>query len=348
MKKLLVFALVFTASIETVGTSQATEADRGFNPRLLRRFKPLRDRLDGPDGAPSKAMVDLGRMLYFDKRLSKNQDVSCNSCHQLDRYGVDNESTSKGHRGQRGGRNSPTVYNAAGYFVQFWDGRAPTVEEQAKGPILNPLEMAMPNAETVVALLKSIPGYVSAFEEAFPGEKDAVTYDHVGRAIGAFERGLVTPSRWDRYLSGDKEALSKEEVEGLKVFTDVGCMVCHTGELLGGNSYQRAGAVEPWPTNSDPGRFAVTKNPSDKMSFKVPTLRNVEKTAPYFHDGSAASMEEAVAMMGRHQLGLELEKEEIDSIVAWLKSLTGKLPVDYIKQPALPASGPTTPKADPR
>jgi cytochrome c peroxidase len=335
-------AAVTTAAIAPVSSALTEESTaKGFNPRLLRRFVPLRARLDATSEAPSDELIALGRTLFFDPRLSKNRNLSCNSCHRLDAYGVDGEATSPGDGGQRGGRNSPTVYNAAGYFAQFWDGRATTVEEQAKGPILNPIEMAMPSASAVVSRLQAIPGYAPVFARAFPTEKSPITYDNVGRAIGAFERGLTTPSRWDRYLTGDKVALTDAEVEGLKTFTNVGCMVCHTGELLGGNSYQRAGAVEPWPNQQDPGRSRVTKNEADRMMFKVPTLRNVTKTAPYFHDGSARTLDVAVRMMGQHQLGLELANEEVQSIVVWLDSLTGTLPTAYIAEPPLPPDAST-------
>lgn len=332
------------ASVAPVAAALPAEASKGFNPRLLRRFVPLRARIEAPEHAATEAQIGLGRMLYFDKRLSKNRDIACNSCHKLDAYGVDGEATSPGDRGQRGGRNSPTVYNAAGFFVEFWDGRATDVEEQAKGPILNPIEMAMPSADAVVNRLKAIPGYRTAFAQAFPGETDPLTYDNVGRAIGAFERGLTTPARWDRYLRGEKSALTESEVAGLKLFTNVGCMVCHTGEFLGGNSYQRVGAVEPWPNQADTGRATVTKNPADRMMFKVPTLRNIAKTAPYFHDGSAKTLEQAVSVMGKHQLGLELGEDEVASIVSWLNSLTGDIPTDYIKQPALPDDAAATTK----
>ncbi len=317
--------------------ASAQEASKTFNPRLLRRFVPLRARLDAPEHTASNEQIALGRMLYFDARLSKDRHISCNSCHKLDAYGVDGEATSPGDGGQRGTRNSPTVYNAAGYFVEFWDGRAANVEEQAKGPILNPVEMAMPSGNAVVARLRAIPGYRDAFTRAFPGESEPVTYDNVGRAIGAFERGLTTPSRWDDYLRGDKSALKDDEIAGLKLFTNVGCMVCHTGEFLGGSSYQRAGAVEPWPNQSDQGRAAITKNSADRMLFKVPSLRNIAKTGPYFHDGSAKTLDDAVRMMGKHQLGLDLADDEVKSIVIWLNALTGVLPAEYIKEPALPA-----------
>lgn len=313
----------------------ATRGDE-VNPRLLRRFKPLRKSLN-TGVEPTPAMVDLGRMLFFDTRLSQDRDLSCNSCHRLDHFGVDNEPTSIGAKGARGRRNSPTVYHAAGHFTAFWDGRATTVEEQAKGPILNPAEMGMPDAETVVARLKKIPGYVAAFKAAFPEDAAPVSYDNLGKAIGAFERNLVTPSRWDRYLAGDRTALNKDETSGLKLFTDLGCMTCHTGEFVGGSMFQKVGVVAPWPNQADQGRYEVTKVDSDRMLFKVPSLRDVAKTAPYFHDGSAKTLEEAVAMMARHQIGEELSGDDIRLIVAWLGALTGDIPDTYIQPPQLPA-----------
>jgi cytochrome c peroxidase len=338
-------ALMAALRESAVGAAHAAEKnDRiSVNPRLLRRFEPLRDRIESKENPLTESKVELGRMLFFEKRLSKKHDLSCNSCHVLSKYGVDGEVTSPGHKGQRGARNSPTVYNAAGFFAQFWDGRAETVEAQATGPILNPVEMALPNAETGVKVLKSMPEYVSAFQRAFPDDKDPVTFDNVGRAIGAFERKLTTPSRWDDYLRGNETALTEPEVEGLRVFTNVGCMVCHTGEFVGGAMYQKVGVVDAWPNQKDQGRFEVTKQEVDRMMFKVPTLRNVAKTAPYFHDGSVATLDAAVRTMGRHQLGLNLSDREVSAIVAWLGSLTGKLPEEYIKEPVLPPSGPTTP-----
>jgi cytochrome c peroxidase len=192
----------------------------------------------------------------------------------------------------------------------------------------------------VVSTLRAIPGYADAFRKAYPGENDPVTFDNVGRAVGAFERGLVTPSRWDDYLRGNTNALSAPEKEGLKTFLNAGCMVCHTGPLLGGSMFERAGAAEPWPNQKDRGREQVTKAAADGMLFKVPTLRNVAKTAPYFHDASAATLPEAVKMMGRYQLALDLSDEEVASIVTWLNALTGELPTKYIAEPALPPNVP--------
>jgi len=171
---------------------------------------------------------------------------------------------------------------------------------------------------------------VSAFRTAFPDASEPVTLDNTGQAIGAFERGLVTPSRWDDYLRGDTNALTNAEKGGLKTFLDSGCMVCHTGRYLGGSMFERVGAVEPWPNQKDQGRSVVTGRSEDAMMFKVPTLRNIAKTAPYFHDGSAATLDEAVKRMGRHQLGIELSPAEVNSIATWLESLTGEIPVDYI------------------
>ncbi|HEY1549892.1 MAG TPA: cytochrome c peroxidase [Kofleriaceae bacterium] len=339
----LLLALMITACdsgtgvlLETpmIGSNTPNQArlahSEGVNPRLLRRFKPLRSDF----GEPSQAEINLGRMLFFDARLSKDHDVSCNSCHELDHYGVDNQATSSGTNGQHGRRNSPTVYDAAGEFTSFWDGRAANVEEQAKGPLLNPAEMAT-TADAAVRSLSKIPGYVTAFRKAFP-DHDAITFDDVAHALGAFERGLVTPSRWDRYLAGDHSALSVPEIVGLRVFTDAGCITCHTGELVGGSMFQKVGAVAPWPNQSDRGREEFTKLASDDMVFKVPSLRNVTMTAPYFHDGSVATLPDAVRMMARYQVGEELSDADVASIIAWLGALKGDLPMTYIQSPTLP------------
>ncbi len=337
------------SALEARSAEEAPQAEppaSDVNPRLLRRFQALRSQIESPDNSITTAKVDLGRMLFFDTRLSKNHDLSCNSCHDLAHYGVDHQPTSPGHRHQPGRRNSPTVYNAAGFFAQFWDGRSPSVEEQSAGPMLNPIEMAMPNADFAVRVLGSMPEYRAAFDRAFPSEATHITIANVGRAIGAFERRLTTPSRWDDYLKGDGAALTRPELEGLKVFTNIGCMVCHTGEFVGGAMFQKVGIVEEWPNQKDQGRFEVTGAEADRMVFKVPTLRNVAETAPYFHDGSVNSLDDAVRIMAKHQLGLSLSNGEISAIVAWLGALTGKLPVDYIKQPALPASTSETPAAD--
>jgi cytochrome c peroxidase len=336
-----------TASPARAG-ERRPQASATINPRLLRRFRSIRSVTDAIDGNGSETLARLGQMLFFETRLSLDRGLSCNSCHRLDQYGVDHEPTSVGHLGVRGRRNAPTVYNAAGHLAQFWDGRSPDVEAQAKEPILYPAEMDVASPADVIAVLKSIPGYQVAFQAAFPAETDAVTYDNIGRAIGSFERRLRTRSRWDAFLDGDSSALSRQELQGLKVFADVGCIQCHSGKYLGASMFQKAGAVEPWPNQQDQGRYEVTKQESDRMEFKVPSLRNVARTAPYFHDGSTATLEEAVRAMGRYQLGLSLTGDEVVSIVAWLGSLTGELPTAYIAQPALPPDGPRTAQLEKR
>jgi len=309
-------------------------------------FTPLPASAAAESGEPSEARVTLGRMLYYEPRLSKSQTISCNTCHDLANYGIDPEPTSTGHKGQRGDRNSPTVFNAAAHFAQFWDGRAADVEEQAKGPVLNPVEMAMSGETMVVAVLESIPEYVELFQKAFPHDKRPVTYDNMAKAIGAFERKLMTPSRWDTLLEGNQDALTPEEAVGLRTFLDTGCQSCHYGALLGGTSYQKLGAAKPYPGLTDPGRYKVTRVEPDKGLFKVPSLRNVEKTGPYYHDGRVTSLERAVHDMAEYQLGKSLSDDQVKQIVAFLKVLTGRVDPDYIKRPELPKSTAKTPKAD--
>ncbi len=276
--------------------------------------------------------IELGRKLYFEKRLSKGRDISCNSCHDLARFGVDGEPTSLGDEGQRGGRNSPTVYNAAFHVAQFWDGRSPDVEDQAKGPILNPIEMAMPSAEAVIEVVKGIPEYEPLFKAAFPEDKHPITYDNLAKAIGAFERRLVTPAPFDAFLAGDANALSADELAGLDLFIGVGCTTCHNGTVIGGNSYQKMGLVRPYEMK-DLGRIDVTKKDTDKYVFKVPSLRNITKTGPYFHDGNVAELNEAIALMASHQLGLDLADRQVEAIATFLGSLTGEPDAAYIAAP---------------
>ena len=309
-------------------------------------FAPLPSRFDTPANPPTPEKIALGRMLYFDPRLSKAQELSCASCHHLERGGADSARFSTGHQGKLGGRNAPTVFNAAGQIAQFWDGRAPTVEEQAKGPVLNPVEMAMPDPAYVTKVLHSMPGYVAAFKAAFPADPDPITYDNLGRAIGAFERGLVTTTRFDELLAGKDDALTPAEKDGLALFIRTGCTTCHQGPLVGGSMYMKLGLVEPYPNTADQGRFDLTKREEDRMFFKVPSLRNVIDTPPYFHDGSIADLPTAVKTMARLQLGKQLSDADTASIITFLATLTGTPPADYIAKPALPPSGPKTPKPD--
>lgn len=336
--------LVTVLLLAGIGCGKKAEVSQTIDPARLRMFAPLPDEVSPNSSSLTQQQIDLGRMLYYETRLSADQKISCNTCHMLDKYGVDGEPTSDGHKGQKGTRNSPTVYNAAGHVAQFWDGRAPTVEEQAKGPVMNPVEMAMPSEKVVVAVLKSMPEYVQAFKAAFPTDKDPVTFENMAKAIGAFERKLITPSRWDKFLKGDQSALTPAEKAGFNTFVNAGCQTCHSGVLLGGSMYQKLGVIKPYPDEADLGRFQVTKSEGDKMVFKVPSLRNIEKTGPYFHDGKVGTLEDAVARMNEYQVGGKLSTEEIQSIVTWLKALTGEVPAEYIKPPTLPAGTAKTPK----
>ncbi len=298
-------------------------------------FSPLPDNMASGHNPATDAKVKLGRMLYYEPRISLANDVSCNSCHDLENYGVDGMPTSRGHKGQFGGRNSPTVYHAAGHLAQFWDGRADDVEAQAKGPVLNPIEMAMPSKAEVEWRLRRIPGYLPLFKEAFPDEANPVTFHNMALAIGAFERGLVTPSRFDRFLKTGS-GLTPQEVRGFKEFQNAGCASCHNGTYLGGNSYKKLGQMKPWPNEKDAGRVEITKNERDRMNFKVPGLRNIEKTGPYFHDGKTDKLEDAIRMMSVHQLNRDLTADQMNDIIAFLKSLTGEIPRAYIAKPQLP------------
>ena len=340
------FAALAGACSRQATPPPAETAKPSIDPARLTMFAPLPASVPGAKGEPSEEMVTLGRMLYYEPRLSKSQTISCNTCHDLSKYGVDGEPVSDGHKGQKGSRNSPTVFNAAAHFVQFWDGRAPDVEAQAKGPILNPVEMAMPAEGVVIAVLESMPEYVDLFKKAFPNDKKPVTYDNMATAIGAFERKLMTPSRWDALLKGDVSALTPEEAAGLGAFLEAGCQSCHSGALLGGTSYQRLGAMKPFPGMTDEGRYGVTKNEADKGVFKVPTLRNIEMTGPYYHDGKITSLDAAVRDMAEYQLGKTLTDEQTKQIIGFLKVLTGKIDPEYIKPPVLPKSTAKTPKPD--
>jgi cytochrome c peroxidase len=312
----------------------------------IRAYQPLPEVMASAVNPITAEKVVLGRMLYYEPRLSKSQEISCNSCHLLNQYGVDGQPTSDGHKGMMGDRNSPTVYNAAGHLAQFWDGRAADVEEQAKGPVMNPIEMAMPSPAQVLVVLKSMPEYVAAFKAAFPGEKDPVTYDNMAKAVGAFERKLTTPSRWDKFLIGDQNALTADEKAGFQAYFEAGCQTCHSGAYVGGGSYQKLGMIKAWRDSSDSGREKVTKSEADRMVFKVPSLRNIDKTGPYYHNGKVATLAEAVSTMAEYQLGKTLTDAQIRSIITWLGTLTGDLPAEYIKEPALPKSTAKTPKAD--
>lgn len=292
----------------------------------------------------NRQLVDLGKKLYFDPRLSRSGFISCNSCHNLSLGGSDNLKTSIGHGWQQGPINAPTVLNSSLNVAQFWDGRAETLKAQAGGPIANPGEMAFTH-ELAVEMLGTIPGYVVDFQNAFgPG---AIDIDKVTTAIAAFEETLVTPNaRFDRWLRGERRAITLEEEAGYALFKSSGCTACHNGPAAGGASFRKMGIVEPYRTdNPAEGRVAVTGRDADRFSFKVPTLRNVELTYPYFHDGAADTLAEAVDVMGRIQLGKRYTPDELRKIVAFLKSLTGDQPTFVM--PLLPPSSDATPRPRP-
>lgn len=290
------------------------------------------------------AMVELGKKLFFDPRLSKSGFISCNSCHNLSMGGTDNLKTSIGDRWQQGPINSPTVLNARLNVAQFWDGRAKNLQEQAGGPIANPKEMGFTH-ELAVDVLRSIPQYVNEFNKVFGSR--TVDMGKVTTAIAAFEDTLVTPdSRFDQWLKGNKKALTAQELRGYQTFKTSGCVACHNGPNAGGASFQKMGVVEPYKTtNAAEGRVGVTGKDADRFLFKVPTLRNVELTYPYFHDGEAATLGQAVEVMGRLQLGKKFSEQEISDVVSFLKTLTGKQP-DF-KLPILPPSTDSTPRPRP-
>lgn len=299
--------------------------------------------------APPKSVdlgkVELGKKLYFDPRLSKSGFISCNSCHNLHMGGTDNLKTSIGDHWQQGPINSPTVLNSSLNLAQFWDGRAADLKEQAGGPIANPGEMAFTHT-LAIDVLSSIPGYVREFKMVFGQEQ--INIDQVTSAIAEFEKTLVTPnSKFDRWLLGEKTALNDQELRGHKLFNDSGCVACYNGPALGGNSFQKMGLVEPYGGNKKgvDGRAAVTGKDEDRFNFKVHTLRNVELTYPYFHDGEADTLTQAVDIMGRLQLGRKFSEQENADVVAFLKTLTGDQPL--FRLPILPPSSDATPRPQP-
>ncbi len=317
--------LIILASASTLALSALAQSPSELRAKALEITSPIPDQMPGAD-KDSKALVALGKTLYFEKRLSINNTQSCNSCHQVDgkKAGVDGEPTSPGALGKRGGRNSPTSLNAGFHIAQFWDGRAEDLAAQAKGPILNPIEMGMPSEAAVVEKLSGIKSYQKSFAKAFPGTPNPITYDNLAQAIAAFERTLVTHDRFDDFLKGSDKALTAAELKGLNDFLTVGCTTCHNGPLLGGNGFRKVGAVNPYSDLNDKGRIEITKEEEDLHVFKVPSLRNIALTAPYFHDGASRSLTDAVSQMAWMQLGEKLTPEKTDSIVTFLRALNGK------------------------
>ena len=310
---------------QTPETSKLDPRAKKLQQQALSLFGVIPDKMPGSEN-DTPELVTLGEKLYHDKRLSENDTISCNSCHRIDNNlaGVDNLPTSPGTEGKNGDRNSPTVYNAGFHFVQFWDGRAKDLAEQAKGPVLNPVEMAMPSEEVVIEKLSKLEEYNALFAKAFPKEDKPLTYGNIAQAIAAFERTLISRDRFDDFQKGDLTALSKDELTGLSKFINIGCTTCHKGPLMGGDSYNKTGLLNPYENTVDLGRFNETKKEEDKFLFKVPSMRNIELTAPYFHDGQAKTLEEAVEKIAYMQLNKKLNAIDVKYIVKFLKTLSGK------------------------
>ena len=341
------FVLVMAALLfsHCAGPDDGEEALTGLQEKALAFTAPLPEDAFEDGMERSEERIELGKMLFFEPRLSKSGLISCNTCHNMSTFGVDQLPVSIGHMWQKGPRNSPTILNAALHNSQFWDGREPDVESQAIVPILDELEMAA-TEEHVLAVLGSMPEYVDRFERAFADEENPMVYENVGVALGAFERILLTHhSPFDNFLRGDADALSDKEKQGLQVFMDVGCQSCHGGAALGGGAF----AVFETPAEresgeSDLGRFDITGNELHRHSFKVPSLLNIAQTYPYLHDGSVWSLGETVDIVARDMLNEELTEEQNEQIVAFLKALTGEIPAYALEKPILPESTPETPR----
>ncbi|AZO34211.1 MAG: c-type cytochrome [Mesorhizobium sp.] len=341
--KMLFTATALAFLVATAVAAQLIPVD--LRQMALATFKPLPSRPAVADNPITPEKIALGKALFFDPRLSSSGVFSCNSCHNLATGGDDNRETSIGHGWQMGSRNAPTVFNAVFNKGQFWDGRAADLKAQAKGPIQAGAEMAN-TPDQVIDTVKSMPQYVEWFNSAFPDEVDRISFDNVAKAIEAYEATLITPAPFDAFLNGNDAAISSEQKQGLALFIEKGCSSCHSGINVGGEGYYPFGLVEKPSADVlpeyDKGRFAVTNAADDSYVFRVAPLRNVAITAPYFHSGKVWDLRQAVATMGTTQLGEDLTGYEVDRIVAFLSSLTGKLP--EISYPVLPAETATTPR----
>ncbi len=325
------------------GMSLAGNGDDDLRKQADRIFGPLPTAMKSDKNAITPEKVRLGKILFYETRISVDGTVSCARCHPLGLYAADGLKKSIGNNCKFNPRNAPTLFNAAAQISGHWIGNRVDVEDQARQSVTGPPSFGMPSNEAVEAKLKGIPGYTELFRKAYPGESSPVTVDNFAKAVGAFERTLVTPAPFDSFLRGDLAALKEQEKRGLKAYLDAGCIMCHFSPYFGGQMYQKFGIFEPyWKyTKSDPideGRSVVTKNEADKYVFKVPIHRNVAKTPPYFHDGSVEKLEEAVWIMGKIQLNRELRKEKIEEIVSFLKSLTGTIPEEALTIPLLPST----------
>src|SRR6056297_1429395 len=333
-------------AVSAIAIANGASASSELREIALDLFSPLPSTTPAVNNNPiTPEKIDLGKALFFDPRMSASGVFSCNSCHNLATGGDDNMETSIGHAWQKGPRNSPTVLNAVFNEAQFWDGRAADLAEQAKGPVQAGVEMAN-TPDNVVATLNSMPQYQDWFQASFPEETAPVTFDNFAKAIEAYEATLITPAPFDAWLNGDDNALTEQQKEGLAVFMDKGCAACHNGVNLGGNGYYPFGLIEKPGADvlppDDRGRYQVTETADDSYVFRASPLRNIDQTAPYFHSGKVWDLEVAVAIMGTSQLGMELNEQEVDQIVAFLGSLTGKMP--EVVYPILPVETLETPR----
>jgi len=336
MKKIIILAAVLNSSI------------------AMAEWQALPEVAPAPANNPTTPeKVELGKALFFDPRISSTGTVSCNSCHNVMAGGDDNRATSMGVHGKQGGRSAPTVWNAAFYSTQFWDGRANTLEDQAIGPMTNPIEMGMKDHDTVMTRLKKIPGYKTMFDKAFGN--DDMTIDQTAKAIAAYERTLITPnSAYDKFVKGDKKALTNQQQKGMKLFADIGCTTCHSGPAFNGQqgveigtpvlmkfpTFENNSYVKQYNFMADKGREEATKNKADANMFRTPTLRNIALTAPYFHNGTVNELNTAIKVMAKTQLNRDLQDTEVNNIAAFLNSLTGEFHAQYA--PRLPATKGTT------
>ena len=338
-----VLATVIVLSwVSFAGLLFANNGDEDLLREANKIFGPLPKAMVSEKNPITPEKVKLGKILFYDTRISVDGTVSCSRCHPIGLYAADGLRKSIGNNCKVNPRNAPTLFNAAGQISEHWIGNRIDVEDQAKQSVIGPPSFGMPSYEAVEKKLREIKGYVELFKAAFPADSNAVTVDNFAKAVGAFERTLVTPSPFDAFLKGETAALNEREKRGLKTYIGMGCMMCHFGPYLGGQMYQKFGVLEPyWKyTKSEPvdeGRYAATKNEADKYVFKVPIHRNVAKTSPYFHDGSVDKLEDAVWIMGKIQLGKDLNKSQVEETVTFLKSLTGKIPEEALKIPLLPS-----------
>jgi|SRR5690625_644944 len=340
MKKPLLFLLMLSFLISCKNKTEKKETQKEDEYELLTQAKTFFQPISAMEmKEPDPKQVELGKYLFFDTRLSGEGNISCNSCHNLNTYGVDNERFSPGDApGTVGGRNSPTVFHAALHHMQFWDGRAADVEEQAAGPILNPLEHNIKDEQQLVDRLKEVELYQDLFAKAYADADDPITFENITGAIGAFERTLMPEARFDKYLEGDESALSAQEKRGLNTFIQSGCITCHSGVALGGQMLQKFGLYHDYWKHTesqdvDLGLFEISEKESDKYFFKVPGLRNIVHTAPYFHDGSIDDLAEAVRIMGKLQRDIDLSEEEVQDITVFFESLSADIPDDVKKSP---------------